>query len=283
VIEKMVQTFAEEALSFIPNCTAKSAKLPNSAGDQLSVVTNATKELSISFKQLSQEKDDVIKKSEQLLKKLTAKDRDLAKKDREIGYAGQISHKRQEELKSEASKTQTELEVAKRELEKAHKEPDRVRDEFSAKIQKLHDKVRGLEEYLQVKDSNISVLELDNEAMTKDLEASKAKVGRRDERLKKFTDEYKKLKDERDLLRLNLQTQSQVSERLRRDQANRITTEQALEQAAKLEKDLEKLNKDRLTDGNAISALQKELAEEREKSKRLGTKLASIIELIAKD
>jgi hypothetical protein len=102
------------------------------------------------------------------------------------------------------------------------------------------------------------MLELDNEILTIDLKASKAKVGRRDERLKKFTDAYEKAKDERDLLRLNLQTQSQVSEaraRLRRKQATRITTDQALEQAAKFERDLEKLNKDRLTDGNAISAL----------------------------
>jgi chromosome segregation ATPase len=228
----MVQTFADEALSLFPDFTASYNKLPKTVADgQLPVVVDA-------IIALLKEKDDAKEKNKQLLKqKLAAKDRDLAAKDREFEYAGQISHKRQEELKSEILKTQAELEVFKRELDKSRKEPDRVREGFFGKIQKLHDKVSGLEKDIKAKDDQISVLELDHAEMIKDIEKTKEKVDKQRDQLKEWRDGYKQLKDERDILRLNLQ-------RIRNPGS-----------------------------GAAISVLEEALAEERAKSKLLEDKL----------
>ncbi|KAH8779224.1 hypothetical protein F5882DRAFT_519573 [Hyaloscypha sp. PMI_1271] len=229
---KMVQTFADEALSLFPDFTASYNKLPKTVADgQLPVVVDV-------IIALLKEKDDAKEKNKQLLKqKLAAKDRDLAAKDREFEYAGQTSHKRQEELKSEILKTQAELEVFKRELDKSRKEPDRIREGFFGKIQKLHDKVSGLEKDIKAKDDQISVLGLDHAEMIKDIEKTQEKVGKQRDQLKEWRDGYKQLKDERDILRLNLQ-------RIRNPGS-----------------------------GAAISVLEKALAEERAKSKLLEDKL----------
>jgi chromosome segregation ATPase len=228
----MVQTFADEALSLFPDFTASYNKLPKTiANGQLPVVVNA-------IIALLKEKDDDRGKNKQLLKqKLAAKDRDLAAKDREFGYAGQTSHKQQEKLKSDILKTQAELEVVKRELDKSRKEPDRVREGFFGKIQKLHDKVSGLEKDIKAKDDQISVLGLDQAEMIKDIEKNKEKVGKQRDQLKEWRDGYKQLKDERDILRLNLQRTRNPGS------------------------------------GAAISVLEKALAEERAKSKLLEDKL----------
>jgi chromosome segregation ATPase len=228
----MVQTFADEALSLFPDFTASYNKLPKTIADgQLPVVVNA-------IIALLKEKDDDREKNKQLLKqKLAAKDRDLAAKDREFEYAGQTSHKQQEKLKSDILKTQAELEVVKRELDKSRKEPDRVREGFFGKIQKLDDKVSGLEKDIKAKDDQISVLKLDHAEMIKDIEKTKEKVGKQRDQLKEWRDGYKQLKDERDILRLNLQ---------------RIGNPGS---------------------GAAISVLEKALAEERAKSKLLEDKL----------
>jgi chromosome segregation ATPase len=228
----MVQTFADEALSLFPDFTASYNKLPKTIADgQLPVVVNA-------IIALLKEKDDDREKNKQLLKqKLAAKDRDLAAKDREFEYAGQTSHKQQEKLKSDILKTQAELEVVKRELDKSRKEPDRVREGFFGKIQKLHDKVSGLEKDIKAKDDQISVLGLDQAEMIKDIEKNKEKVGKQRDQLKEWRDGYKQLKDERDILRLNLQRTRNPGS------------------------------------GAAISVLEKALAEERAKSKLLEDKL----------
>jgi chromosome segregation ATPase len=228
----MVQTFADEALSLFPDFTASYNKLPKTIADgQLPVVVNA-------IIALLKEKDDDREKNKQLLKqKLAAKDRDLAAKDREFEYAGQTSHKQQEKLKSDILKTQAELEVVKRELDKSRKEPDRVREGFFGKIQKLDDKVSGLEKDIKAKDDQISVLGLDQAEMIKDIEKNKEKVGKQRDQLKEWRDGYKQLKDERDMLRLNLQRTRNPGS------------------------------------GAAISVLEEALAEERAKSKLLEDKL----------
>jgi chromosome segregation ATPase len=264
---KVVQNFADEALSLFPDFTANYNKLPKTIADgRLPVVIDA-------IKALLKEKDDAREKNKQLLKqKLAAKDRDLAAKDREIVYAGQKSHMRQEELKSEIVQAQVELEVTKRELNKSRKGPDRVREESFGKIQKLHHKVCDLEKDIKAKDDKISVLELDHGEIINDLEKTKERVGKQRDKLKEWRDEYKKLKDERDMLRLNLQ-QFKDPVFQAKARANKNMADKALAQVAKLEKDMEKLRNDRVTDRTAISVLEKELADERAKSKLLEEKL----------
>jgi hypothetical protein len=90
------------------------------------------------------------------------------------------------------------LNSARQELEKARKEPDYVREQFSNKIQKLHEKIRVLQNDTEQQSKAKKILELDNEAMTKDLESKCAKIERQKEQLKKFREEFIKVKEERD-------------------------------------------------------------------------------------
>jgi hypothetical protein len=228
--------------------------------------------------------DDAIGEQKSLRDVVALKEKRLQEAEAVITRARDLTADREEKMNRENQKLESELANVKQQLEKALRVPDRVRDEFFGKIQKLHDKNRDLENKVKEIEAAREILYLDQEATIKYLESSRAKVDQQKAALKRFREEYTKLKDERDQLRSKrFPTDRDIEAAL---QFQEKKTEQALAQIAVLEEDKRELEEDlrnmrniSATGEKAIRQLEERIAEQGQETANLKERLADMEEI----
>jgi hypothetical protein len=226
-----------------------------------------------------------------LHKAAALKDKKLREAETDLIKARELKGAREGKLSQENRKLDSELSNARHELEKARKEPDYVREQFSNKMQKLHDKIRALQNDVEQQSKAKNILELDNEAMTKDLESKCTKIERQKEQLKKFREEFIKVKDERDQLRSkqpfnepdahahvkNLENNiRELEEDIRSLNNAKATSDETIRE---LEKDLRNLNNAKATGEETIRELLQQEAEQKKENSNLRASLTTMEEI----
>jgi chromosome segregation ATPase len=226
------------------------------------------------------------------LQKTTAlKDKKLREAETDLIKAREFKGAREEKLSQENRKLEFELSNVRHELEKARKEPDYVREQFSNKIQKLHDKIRGLQNDAEQQSRAKNILELDNEAMTKDLDSKCTKIERQKEQLKKFREEFIKVKEERDQLRSKQPFNEpdahahvkklesnirELEEDIRSLKQAKATSDETIHE---LEEDLRNLNSAKATGEETIRELLQQQAEQKKEISNLQASLVTMEEI----